>query len=110
MLAPKLAMLKQRKGPSTKTGELDNRGSHYYLALYWAQALSEQTDDKELQAHFAPLAKQLEENEQTIISELKAVQGKPVDIGGYYFPDPVKTEAVMRPSTTFNAALAAINT
>ncbi len=103
-------LLDNRKGPSTKTGELDNRGSHYYLAMYWAQALSEQTDDKDLQAHFTPLAKQLADNEQTIISELKAVQGKPVDIGGYYFPDPEKTEAVMRPSATFNAAMAAINT
>ena len=103
-------LLDNRKGPSTKTGELDNRGSHYYLAMYWAQALAEQTDDKELQAHFTPLAKQLADNEQKIIGELKAVQGKPVDIGGYYFPDPEKTEAVMRPSTTFNAALAAIST
>lgn len=101
-------LLDNRKGPSTKTGELDNRGSHFYLAMYWAQALAAQTDDKELQAHFAPLAKQLEDNEQTIINELKAVQGKPVDIGGYYLPDPVKTEAVMRPSTTFNAVLAGI--
>ena len=103
-------LLDNRKGPSTKTGELDNRGSHYYLALYWAQALAEQTEDKELQAHFTALAKQLADSEQTIIDELKAVQGKPVDIGGYYLPDPVKTEAVMRPSATFNAALAAIDT
>ena len=100
-------LLDNRKGPSTRTGELDNRGSHYYLAMYWAQALAEQSDDKELQAHFAPLAKRLTENEQKIIEEFKAVQGKPVDIGGYYLPDPVKTEAVMRPSATFNAALAA---
>ena len=103
-------LLDNRKGPSTKTGELDNRGSHYYLALYWAQALAEQTEDKELQAHFSALAKQLADSEQTIIEELEAVQGKPVDIGGYYLPDPVKTEAVMRPSATFNAALAAIDT
>ena len=102
-------LLDNRKGPSTKTGELDNRGSHFYLAMYWAQALAEQTDDKELQAHFKPLAKQLADNEQTIIAELKAVQGKPVDIGGYFLPDPAKTEAVMRPSATFNAALAGIN-
>ena len=100
-------LLDNRKGPSTRTGELDNRGSHYYLAMYWAQALAEQSDDKELQAHFAPLAKRLTENEQKIFEEFKAVQGKPVDIGGYYLPDPVKTEAVMRPSATFNAALAA---
>ncbi|MBK9520343.1 MAG: NADP-dependent isocitrate dehydrogenase [Rhodocyclaceae bacterium] len=100
-------LLDNRKGPSTRTGELDNRGSHYYLAMYWAQALAEQSDDMELQAHFAPLAKRLTENEQKIIEEFKSVQGKPVDIGGYYLPDPVKTEAVMRPSLTFNAALAA---
>ena len=103
-------LLDNRKGPSTKTGELDNRGSHFYLALYWAQALAEQTEDKELQAHFTALAKQLADSEQTIIDELKAVQGKPVDIGGYYLPDPVKTEAVMRPSATLNAALATIDT
>jgi isocitrate dehydrogenase len=102
-------LLDNRKGPSTKTGELDNRGSHYYLALYWAQALSEQTDDKDLKAQFTPFAKNLAENEQAIIDELKAVQGKPVDIGGYYLPDPQKIEAVMRPSATFNAALAGIN-
>ena len=98
-------LLDNRKGPSTKTGELDNRGSHYYLALYWAQALAEQTEDKQLQAHFTALAKQLADNEQTIVEELRAVQGKPVDIGGYYLPDPQKTEAIMRPSATFNAAL-----
>ena len=98
-------LLDNRKGPSTKTGELDNRGSHYYLALYWAQALSEQTEDKQLQTHFTAFAKQLADNEHMIIEELKAVQGKPVDIGGYYLPDPQKTEAIMRPSATFNAAL-----
>ena len=96
-------LLDNRKGPSTRTGELDNRGSQFYLAMYWAQALAGQTDDKELQAHFAPLAKTLAENEQKIIDELKAVQGKPVDIGGYYMPDTTKVEAVMRPSPTLNA-------
>ena len=96
-------LLDNRKGPSTRTGELDNRGSQFYLAMYWAQALAGQTDDKELQAHFAPLAKTLAENEQKIIDELKAVQGKPVDIGGYYIPDTTKVEAVMRPSPTLNA-------
>ncbi|MDP2134749.1 MAG: NADP-dependent isocitrate dehydrogenase [Sulfuritalea sp.] len=96
-------LLDNRKGPSTRTGELDNRGSQYYLATYWAQALAAQTEDKELQAHFAPLAKTLAANEQKIIDELKAVQGKPVDIGGYYMPDTAKTEAVMRPSPTLNA-------
>ncbi|MDM0032895.1 NADP-dependent isocitrate dehydrogenase [Variovorax sp. J22P271] len=99
-------LLDNNKGPSTKTGELDNRGSHFYLALYWAQALAAQTEDKELQAHFAPLAKTLAANEQKIVDELKAVQGQPADIGGYYMPDPKKTAAVMRPSATFNAALA----
>lgn len=100
-------LLDNNKGPSTRTGELDNRGSHFYLALYWAQALAAQTDDKELQAHFAPLAKSLAANEQKIVDELKAVQGKPADIGGYFLPDAKKTAAVMRPSATFNAALAA---
>jgi isocitrate dehydrogenase len=100
-------LLDNNKGPSTKTGELDNRGSHFYLAMYWAQALAAQTDDKELQAHFAPIAKALAENEQKIVGELKAVQGKAVDIGGYYMPDPVKMEAIMRPSPTLNAALKA---
>jgi len=100
-------LLDNNKGPSTKTGELDNRGSHFYLALYWAQALAAQSEDKELQAHFAPLAKTLAANEQKIVGEFKAVQGQPADIGGYYMPDPKKTAAVMRPSATFNAALAA---
>jgi isocitrate dehydrogenase len=100
-------LLDNNKGPSTKTGELDNRGSHFYLAMYWAQALAAQTEDKELQAHFSPIAKALSDNEKKIVDELKAVQGKPVDIGGYYMPDPVKMEAVMRPSPTLNAALKA---
>jgi isocitrate dehydrogenase len=101
-------LLDNNKGPSTRTGELDNRGSHFYLALYWAQALAAQTEDKDLQAHFAPLADSLAKNEQKIVEELKAVQGQPVDIGGYYKPDPVKTAAVMRPSATFNSALKAV--
>ena len=100
-------LLDNGKGPSTRTGELDNRGSHFYLALYWAQALAEQTEDKDLQAHFAPLAKTLTDNEQQIAAEFKAVQGKPVDIGGYYVADAEKVKAVMRPSATFNAALKA---
>lgn len=100
-------LLDNKKGPSTRTGELDNRGSHFYLAMYWAQALSEQTDDAELQAHFAPLAKTLTENEDKIVAELKAVQGKPADIGGYFMADAKKVDAVMRPSATFNAALSA---
>jgi isocitrate dehydrogenase len=100
-------LLDNGKGPSTRTGELDNRGSHFYLAMYWAQALAEQTEDKEMQAHFAPLAKTLTENEPQIAAEFKAVQGKPADIGGYYFADAEKVKAIMRPSATFNAALKA---
>ena len=100
-------LLDNNKSPSTRTGELDNRGSQFYLALYWAQALAAQTEDKEFQAHFAPLAKTLTENELKIVEEFKAVQGRPVDIGGYFIADPEKTKAVMRPSNTFNAALKA---
>jgi isocitrate dehydrogenase len=100
-------LLETNKSPSRRTGELDNRGSHFYLALYWAQALAEQSDDSDLQAQFAPLAKTLSDNEQQIIDELSAVQGNPVDIGGYYVADPEKTNAVMRPSATLNAAIAA---
>ena len=101
-------LLENKKGPSTRTGELDNRGSHFYLAMYWAQALSEQTEDADLQKHFAPLAKTLTENEDKIVAELKAVQGKPADIGGYFMPVTEKVDAVMRPSATFNAALASV--
>ena len=99
-------LLENGKSPSRKTGELDNRGSHFYLALYWAQELAAQDEDAELKAHFAALAKTLAENEETIVSELRAVQGHPVDIGGYYLADAEKTKAVMRPSQTLNAALA----
>jgi isocitrate dehydrogenase len=98
-------LLDNSKNPSPKTGQLDNRGSQFYLTLYWAQALAEQTQDKALQALFAPLAKSLTDNEQKIVGELNAVQGKPVDIGGYFKPDMAKMTAVMRPSATFNAAL-----
>ncbi len=100
-------LLNENKSPSRKTGELDNRGSQFYLALYWAQALAEQTEDKELAEHFAPLAKALGEQEKAIVTELNAAQGKPADIGGYYYPDPEKTAAVMRPSKTLNEVLAA---
>ena len=86
---------------------MDNRGSQFYLAMYWAEALAAQTDDKELQAYFAPLAKSLLENEQKITDEMKSVQGKPADIGGYFMVDTAKCEAVMRPSATFNAVLKA---
>jgi isocitrate dehydrogenase len=101
-------LLDNSKNPSPKTGQLDNRGSQFYLALYWAQELAAQTADKELQAQFAPLAKALTDSEEKIVSELNEVQGKPVDIGGYYMPDVQKLTAVMRPSATFNAALDAV--
>ncbi|NMM02832.1 NADP-dependent isocitrate dehydrogenase [Paraburkholderia sp. RP-4-7] len=100
-------LLDNNKNPSPKTGQLDNRGSQFYLALYWAQELAGQTEDAALAAQFAPLAKQLTDNEQIIVAELSAVQGKPADIGGYYKPDADKLAAVMRPSKTLNAALAA---
>jgi isocitrate dehydrogenase len=96
------------KSPSRKVGELDTRGSHFYLALYWAEALAAQTEDKELQARFSKVAKAFEENEAKIVAELNAAQGKPVDIGGYYRPDPGKTSKAMRPSPTFNAIVDAI--
>ena len=96
------------KSPARKVGEIDNRGSHFFLAMYWAQALAEQSKDKELQARFAPLAKALTENEAKITAELIGAQGKPVDMGGYYHPDFAKTSAAMRPSATLNAALAAL--
>ena len=96
------------KSPSRKLGGIDNRGSHFYIALYWAQALAAQDDDAALKARFAPLAKALADNEQAIVGELAAVQGKPVDIGGYYRPDVAKASAAMRPSSTFNSALAAL--
>ena len=101
-------LLDNNKGPSPKTGQLDNRGSQFYLALYWAQELANQTEDAELAARFAPLAKALADNEQKIVQELTEIQGRSVDIGGYYQPDPVKLSAVMRPSPTFNQALQAI--
>ncbi|MGV0986935.1 NADP-dependent isocitrate dehydrogenase [Limnohabitans sp.] len=101
-------LLDNNKNPSPKTGQLDNRGSQFYLAMYWAQELAAQTEDKELAAQFAPLAKQLTDNEKKIVDELNAVQGKPVDIGGYYMPDQAKLAAIMRPSATFNAALASV--
>ena len=100
-------LLDNNKNPSPKTGQLDNRGSQFYLAMYWAQALAAQTEDAPLAAHFAALAQTLADNEQKIVEEFRAVQGQPADIGGYYLPDPAKTQAVMRPSATLNAALAA---
>ena len=100
--------LNEDKSPSRKLGGIDNRGSHFYLALYWAQELAQQTDDAKLAEAFAPLAKTLAEQEQTIVDELIAVQGSPVDIGGYYQPDPAKAAAAMRPSATFNEAIATL--
>jgi isocitrate dehydrogenase len=96
------------KSPARKVGGLDNRGSHFYLGLYWAQALAEQTEDKALQAQFAVVAKKLGENEAKIIAELGASQGKPTDIGGYYRSNVEQTRKAMRPSATLNAALEAI--
>ena len=98
-------LLDEGKSPSRKVNELDNRGSHYYLAMYWAEALSQQTQDQELQARFAPLAQFLAEHETEIVDQLNAVQGQPADIGGYYFPDPNLAAQAMRPSTTLNDAL-----
>jgi isocitrate dehydrogenase len=95
--------LDNNKSPARKVGEIDNRGSHFYLALYWAQALAAQTKDKELSARFAKLAKQLGENEEKINQELLGAQRKPQDLGGYYDPDPGKTSKAMRSSATFNA-------
>jgi len=96
------------KSPARKVGEIDNRGSHFYLAMYWAQALAEQNENATLKARFAPLAKFLTENEDKIVSELNGAQGKPQDIGGYYHPDIAKCAAAMRPSKTFNDALASL--
>ncbi|MGB3918977.1 MAG: NADP-dependent isocitrate dehydrogenase [Thiothrix litoralis] len=101
-------LLDNRKSPAARVGQLDTRGSHFYLALYWAEALAAQTQDAGLAARFAPLAKALADNEQVIIAELNAVQGQPVDLDGYYCADMDKMTAVMRPSATFNATLAAV--
>jgi len=101
-------LLDNKKSPARKVGLIDNRGSHAYIGLYWAQALAAQTKDKQLQARFAPVAKQLVENETKIYDEMIGAQRKPMDIGGYYDPDPVKTSKAMRPSATFNAIVDAI--
>ncbi|MFQ3562964.1 NADP-dependent isocitrate dehydrogenase [Streptomyces gramineus] len=100
--------LNEDKSPTRRVGGIDNRGSHFFLSLYWAQELARQTDDAELAKAFAPLAETLTANEQQIVDELLAVQGSPADIGGYYQPDKAKADAVMRPSATWNAALAAL--
>ncbi len=98
-------ILDNNKSPSRKVGQPDNRASHFYFAMYWAQALAVQTDDDALAAHFRPIAEKLAANEDKIMAELAAVQGKPVDLGGYFHSDPAKTEAVMRPSATLNAII-----
>jgi isocitrate dehydrogenase len=100
--------LKFNRNPARKVGQIDNRGSHFYLAQYWAEALAEQTKDKDLAARFKPLAEALAKNEAKINGELIAAQGKPVDLGGYYLPDDAKAAAAMRPSATLNAALASL--
>jgi len=100
--------LENNKNPARKVGQIDNRGSHFYLAMYWAEALAAQTKDKDLAARFAKVAQQLQENEAKINDELIGAQGKPQDIGGYYMPDPVKTEKAMRPSATLNAIVNSI--
>jgi isocitrate dehydrogenase len=100
--------LNEDRSPGRKLGTIDNRGSHFYLALYWAEELARQTEDADLAAAFASLATSLRENEQTIVDELLAVQGKPADIGGYFRPDAEKAAAVMRPSATFNEAIASL--
>jgi isocitrate dehydrogenase len=100
--------LNENRSPARKVGSIDNRGSHFYLAMYWAQELARQDDDPELSAAFQGLADTLSQNEQAITDELIAVQGHPVDLGGYYRPDADKATAVMRPSSTFNDALASL--
>ncbi|MGB5324569.1 MAG: NADP-dependent isocitrate dehydrogenase [Pseudomonadales bacterium] len=100
-------VLENNKSPSRRTGELDNRGSHFYLALYWAEILAAQKDDAEMAAQFASIAKQLASNEEKILAELAEVQGRPAEIGGYYHPDPERVAAVMRPSATLNSIISA---
>jgi isocitrate dehydrogenase len=99
------ALLSSNKSPSRKVNEIDNRGSHFYLALYWSKALADQEENAELRATFAPLFQALSDNEATILEELNGVQGRPMDIGGYYRPDSEAVSAAMRPSATFNQLL-----
>jgi isocitrate dehydrogenase len=98
-------VLENDRSPARKVGSLDNRGSHFYLALYWAQALASQSEDIALGALFAPLAEQLMHNEKRIVAQLNGAQGKPVDVGGYYHPDPARCSTAMRPSALFNELL-----
>jgi isocitrate dehydrogenase len=100
-------LLENNKSPQRKVGQLDNRGSHFYLCLYWAEEMANQMDDADLAARFKPMFEQLSQQEQTIVDELNAVQGSPVDTGGYYYADPERCKQVMRPSQTFNEILAA---
>jgi isocitrate dehydrogenase len=102
------AVLEENRSPSRRAGELDNRGSHFYLALYWAQELSRQSEDEDLAGLFTPVAERLTESEATIVDELAAVQGSPIEIGGYYLPDPEQVAAAMRPSETLNDALSSL--
>jgi isocitrate dehydrogenase len=101
-------LLNENKSPQRKLGTIDNRGSHFYLALFWAEELAKQTDDSELASAFAEVAEQLRSNEDAITQELLDVQGSPADIGGYYRPDDAKASEVMRPSKTFNDVLASL--
>jgi isocitrate dehydrogenase len=98
-------LLEENKSPSRKVGELDNRGSHFYLALYWAHELAQQDRDVEIGQRLAPLAERLAAGEEQIVQELTEVQGSPADIGGYYRPDPERMAAAMRPSATLNNAI-----
>jgi isocitrate dehydrogenase len=100
--------LESNKSPARKVGEIDNRGSHFYLALYWAQALAQQTQDKNLASRFVKIAKEMGDNEAKISTELLGAQGKPVDVGGYYHPNDAKASKAMRPSATLNAIVEAI--
>ncbi len=103
-------LLDEGRSPGRKVHQIDNRGSHFYLALHWAQALAAQTDDPELAARFTTVAGELAEHEAAIVDELTTVQGHPVDVGGYFLPDPARASDVMRPSATFNGILAAAAT
>jgi isocitrate dehydrogenase len=102
------SVLEEGRSPSRRVGELDNRGSHFYLALYWARELAGQTEDAELAAKFGPVAERLAAAEDQIVAELNDAQGAPVDVGGYFNPDADKASAAMRPSATLNEALAEI--
>jgi isocitrate dehydrogenase len=102
-------ILENDKSPQRKIGEIDNRGSHFYLAMYWARALADQARDSDLRAIFGPVARDLEQNEAAIVAELNGVQGRPVDIGGYYHPDPAAAAGAMRPSATLNGLVDALN-